>query len=612
VFSPDSERVAVTSFPATCWDGEGCEHAAIEVFDADDLRPLNVRYGGGLDQPSVDVVYSPSGDMIAGIEPVAFPQPGRIAIWDVDEPSAPIALLSFDTGAIRYASPDSGPPGWLAFAPDSSHLYAGGVGPTVVFDLDSRDPIQEFAGEGALALSRDGTSIAILNAPTRVGLLDTSDGQQRVELIGHDALVTGAAFSPDGGQIATVSNDESVMVWDSATGQRIHVLQGHAGTVLGVAFATDGTTLYTTAADGSMMIWDLEGAGGVARRVLEPAMATGSAAAIWISPTADSVVVPGSLTHRLVHLDAGDHIDWDAEDWAWGAYSPDGERFAVVNWSGRLSVRDTRDGALLASSAGRGVGNWGAVAFSADGATVVVADSDGTVTEYDSESLESTGRSVDLGVEPPGSIRATGNGVVAVTSIDVNLKEGTEVVFGSLDLGRVLNRVQVPFPFAKANFSQDGTTYAIGGFDGRLGLIDVATAEFIGPKDPLHTGPVAAVTFSPGDETLATLGFDGELTLVDPATGLERARAQPGPINVLASVEFQPDGDSVLIAYDDGSVIEFATDPAAWIDHACRIAGRNLTEAEWRDAFGDRPYRETCGDARRQVPTKSTRKRSFR
>jgi WD40 repeat protein len=377
-----------------------------------------------------------------------------------------------------------------------------------------------------------------------------------------------------------------IAIWD--------VDEPTAGTVLGVAFSTDGTTLYTTAADGSMMLWDLEGPGGVARSVVESSLVTGTAAAIWISPTADTVVLPGSLTHRLIHLDGDDLDDWDAEDWAWGAYSPDGDLFAVVNWSGRLSVRETRDGALLASSSGRGVGNWGAVAFSADGATVVVADSDGMVTEYDSESLEPTGRSIDLGVEPPGSIRATGDGVIAVTSIDVNLKEGTEVVFGSLDLGRVLHRVEVPFPFAKANFSPDGTVYAIGGFDGRLSLIDVATANIVGPEDPVHTGPVASVTFSPGGETLATLGFDGELALVDPASGIERARAQPGPINVVASGEFHPDGDSVVIAYEDGSVIEFATDPVAWIDHACRVAGRNLTEAEWRDAFGDRPYRETC------------------
>jgi predicted ATP-grasp superfamily ATP-dependent carboligase len=50
----------------------------------------------------------------------------------------------------------------------------------------------------------------------------------------------------------------------------------------------------------------------------------------------------------------------------------------------------------------------------------------------------------------------------------------------------------------------------------------------------------------------------------------------------------------MVIAYQDGSVVTYDTDPRAWEQHACAVAGRNLTADEWRDAFGDRPYRETC------------------
>jgi hypothetical protein len=30
------------------------------------------------------------------------------------------------------------------------------------------------------------------------------------------------------------------------------------------------------------------------------------------------------------------------------------------------------------------------------------------------------------------------------------------------------------------------------------------------------------------------------------------------------------------------------------MEFACTVAGRNLTIGEWSDAFGDRPYSETC------------------
>jgi WD40 repeat protein len=244
-------------------------------------------------------------------------------------------------------------------------------------------------------------------------------------------------------------------------------------------------------------------------------------------------------------------------------------------------------------SPGRGVANRGAVAFTADGAAVVVADADGTVTELDGHTLEPTGRSLDVGVEALG-IRTAATGVVAVTSFTDDLNGASRIVFAHVADGRVLDRLDVPLPQVRANFSADGATYAIGGFDGRLRVIDVASGTFVGPAEPVHSGPIAWVAFSPDGETLATLGFDGELALVDPATGLARARARPGPANLQASVGWHPDGDSVVIAYENGSVIQFSTDSAAWIEHACRVAGRNLSETEWRDAFGDRPHHDTC------------------
>ena len=60
------------------------------------------------------------------------------------------------------------------------------------------------------------------------------------------------------------------------------------------------------------------------------------------------------------------------------------------------------------------------------------------------------------------------------------------------------------------------------------------------------------------------------------------------------SPTFLADGHTVLIAAFGGAVYTMDTRPEHWVEVACAIAGRNLTEAEWSDAFGDRPYRETC------------------
>jgi WD40 repeat protein/DNA-binding SARP family transcriptional activator len=593
-FSSDGQRVAVSSFPTVCWFGERCDESAIEVFDANDLAPLDVRYEGF--DAAMDVAFSPSGELIAAVPPLAFSGPtDNIGVWDVDKPAEPDRRLSIaERGADVRLTPDSPPPGWLSFSPDGSRMYAGGAGPTVAFDAGTGERIRTFNGEGALELGPDGRSIAILTSPTTIGLFDTNDGQRRAELVGHEAHVIAAAFSPDSALVATVGKDETVAVWDATTGERLHLLEGHVGTVVGVEFSPDGKTLYTAAADGSIIIWDIEGAGGVARPIPVPALPIGASGTPWVSPAASGVALAGEADH-LLNFDDRDPIELQPSrpyDTTWGAYSPDGHRFVTVNEDGLLRLWNVADGEQLALSPGRGVGNRGAVAFTADGA-VVVADADGTVTELDGLTLEPTGRSLDVGVEALG-IRTAATGVVAVTAFVADLNDATRIVFADLDDGRVTDRVDVPLPMVRANFSTDGSTYAIGGFDGRLRVIDVASGTFVGPEEPVHSGPIASVTFSPDGQTLATIGFDGELALVDPSTGLAHARARPGPANLRVSAGWHPDGDSVVIAYEDGSVIQFSTDSAEWIEHACRVAGRNLTETEWRDAFGDRPYRETC------------------
>ncbi len=276
----------------------------------------------------------------------------------------------------------------------------------------------------------------------------------------------------------------------------------------------------------------------------------------------------------------------------WGAYGPDGRTVAMVSADGEVRLWDVATAELLATQPGRGADNWGAIAFTADGDHIVVADTDGTVTELDAATLEPTGRRLHVGTEPHG-LRTGVDGVFAVTLEGGDVGTGTEVVFADLDEGSVLHRLQSPTGL-RANFSPDGRVYAYGGFDGTLGVVDVATGKPVESVDPVHHGPTAWVTFSPDSATLASMGFDGQLVLSDAATLIPLARMDVGPSNLDMRARYDEDGHTIVIAYEDGSVVSYDTDPAAWEQHACAVAGRNLTENEWHDAFGDRPYRETC------------------
>jgi WD40 repeat protein len=124
--------------------------------------------------------------------------------------------------------------------------------------------------------------------------------------------------------------------------------------------------------------------------------------------------------------------------------------------------------------------------------------------------------------------------------------------------------------------------------------IDVASGALSGPPERVHDAPVNSLAFSPDGRTMVSQAADGKLTLWDAIAGTPTAVVQPGPASVGAVAAYSDDGHTVIIAYDDGSIVSFETDPHAWEAHACEVAGRDLTQDEWDDAFPDRAYGRTC------------------
>ena len=67
-----------------------------------------------------------------------------------------------------------------------------------------------------------------------------------------------------------------------------------------------------------------------------------------------------------------------------------------------------------------------------------------------------------------------------------------------------------------------------------------------------------------------------------------------GTVGATVVAKSAPDGHTLLIAGRDGAVHTIDTRVESWIERACDVAGRNLTQDEWAEAIGDRPYHETC------------------
>lgn len=93
---------------------------------------------------------------------------------------------------------------------------------------------------------------------------------------------------------------------------------------------------------------------------------------------------------------------------------------------------------------------------------------------------------------------------------------------------------------------------------------------------------------------LSSGGADGTVRLWDVAS----RRPLGSPLTVQAdtfvATAFSPGGSHLFAASGERRAVRWSVTPAAWKRHACRVAGRELTAREWREALPSRPYRAVC------------------
>jgi hypothetical protein len=63
---------------------------------------------------------------------------------------------------------------------------------------------------------------------------------------------------------------------------------------------------------------------------------------------------------------------------------------------------------------------------------------------------------------------------------------------------------------------------------------------------------------------------------------------------VSAVARFAPSGAHLYVVFANGRGYRWDVRPSSWKRHACIVAGRRLTAAEWHDALPDRAYAPAC------------------
>ncbi len=138
----------------------------------------------------------------------------------------------------------------------------------------------------------------------------------------------------------------------------------------------------------------------------------------------------------------------------------------------------------------------------------------------------------------------------------------------------------------------------------RTAVLDRFTGGAVGqPLEGAHTGRITFGAFTPDGKTLVTSGADGRVVLWD----VERQAQIGAPLefapNTFASVALSPDGSRLFAVSSRGEGISFDMSHEAWKRHACLVAGRELTQAEWSEVLPERPYQAVCSaELRAELP----------
>jgi WD40 repeat protein len=143
-------------------------------------------------------------------------------------------------------------------------------------------------------------------------------------------------------------------------------------------------------------------------------------------------------------------------------------------------------------------------------------------------------------------------------------------------------------------FSPDGEELFVGLYNGTGHLFATRTWRPVGQPFKAHTARITFASFTPDGRTLATAAADGTVIIWDVATQSPIGSPLRLTRDTFASVALSPDGSRLYAVSTRGEGISLDLRPAAWERHACLVAGRELTAAEWRDALPQRPYRAVC------------------
>jgi WD40 repeat protein/class 3 adenylate cyclase/tRNA A-37 threonylcarbamoyl transferase component Bud32 len=494
-----------------------------------------------------------------------------------------------------------------AFRPDGTLVTSAQQGETLLWRARTGRIKRRFAIGGPFAISPDGRLAAVArnspdpaNPSAALTVLDLTTGRRRaLAPLPAQGWIVSVAFTPDGRRIIGASFEGAVRVWDLASGA---ISQTFAGQSSGanLAVTPDGRTVFSAAETGTVVAFDLAGSQQLGRafRWNAPDKGCLNTPCFVINPQSTLMATSqGDGTVALIDLRTRRVIDTlaarNGRPAEALAFFPDGRRLATGGVAGRVTLWDIHARKVLRTIRYAEPVWW--VAVSPDGRhlavqtrTAISPQSRVEVREVASNRVLYS-RTVTIDRGRGGLFFSPDARRLAVLGC---CRSGSPIEVWDARSGERKLSVALDGYAASLAFSPDGRRLAAGTNDGTVVLLDAQDGERRGPPIEVGKDEINPVSFSPDGRLLAASAADQTATVWDLASRTRLGTTFPTVQGTLPVADFAPDGDLVIAYLADA--VKWPMDPRTWERFACKVAGRDLTPAEWDDLLPDRDHQRVC------------------